>query len=214
MSEQAFDETFDFVVVGSGGGSMVAGLVMRSVGKSCVVLEKMPRIGGTTSRSGGVMWIPNNPFMKADGVEDSFEKAMTYMEATAGQSVDAPGTTRERRAAYVTEGPKMLDFMIRNGIKLRRTPWWPDYYDDRPGGSVPGRTVIADLFDVNELGAWKDKLEPNFMKVPAYHNEGFEIGLMKSSWKGKVAMMKVGWRIVLAKPASSGLRPAGRCRDG
>ena len=52
MSELEFDETFDFVVAGSGGGSMCAGLVMRSLGKSCVVLEKMPRIGGTTSRSG------------------------------------------------------------------------------------------------------------------------------------------------------------------
>ena len=59
-----FDETFDFVVVGSGGGSMCAGLVMRAAGKSVVVLEKTDLLGGTTARSGGVMWIPNNPLMK------------------------------------------------------------------------------------------------------------------------------------------------------
>lgn len=199
MDESAFDEVFDFVVVGSGGGSMCAGLFMRTVGKSVVVLEKAPRIGGTSSRSGGVMWIPNNRFMKEDGVEDSYEKAMTYMEATAGQSVDAPGTTPEKRAAYVTEGPKMIDFLVGQGIKLMRCPWWPDYYDDRPGGSVPGRTVIADMFDANELGEWKDRLEPNFMVVPAYHYEGFEIALMKSSWKGKLTMFKVGLRIAAAK---------------
>ena len=69
----AFDEFFDFVVVGCGGGSMCAGLVMRSAGKSVLILEKTPLVGGTTARSGGVMWIPNNPFMKRDGVEDSFE---------------------------------------------------------------------------------------------------------------------------------------------
>ena len=199
MSDLQFDETFDFVTVGSGGGAMCSGLVMRSLGKHVVVLEKMPRIGGTCSRSGGVMWIPNNRFMKEDGVEDSYEKAMTYMEATAGQSVDAPGTTRERRAAYVTEGPKMIDFLVENGIKLRRVGYWPDYYDDRPGGSAPGRTVIADLFDTNELGAWRDRLEPNFMKIPAYHFEGFDIALLKSSIKGRLAMLKVGWRIVWAK---------------
>jgi len=34
-----FDEMFDFVVVGSGGGSMCAGLLMRSAGKSMVILE-------------------------------------------------------------------------------------------------------------------------------------------------------------------------------
>ena len=214
MSEQQFDETFDFVVAGSGGGSMVSALVMRTMDKSVVVLEKMPRIGGTTSRSGGVMWIPNNPFMAEDGIADSFEQSMTYMEATAGQSLDAPGTTKERRAAYVTEGPKMIQFLVKNGIKLRRMAWWPDYYDDRPGGSVPGRTIIADLFDTNELGAWRDKLEPNFMKVPAYHFEGFDIALMKSSFKGRIAMLKVGWRIVMAKLTGKRWTSAGGALQG
>ena len=199
MSDIQLDEEFDFISVGSGGGSMVSALVMRAMDKSVVVLEKMPRIGGTTSRSGGVMWIPNNHFMQQDGVEDSYEKSMTYMEATAGQSVDAPGTTKERRSAYVAEGPRMVEFLVRNGIKLQRVGWWPDYYDDRPGGSVPGRTIIADLFDTNELGEWRERLEPNFMAIPAYHYEGFDIGLMKSSYKGRLAMLKVGLRIVMAK---------------
>jgi len=214
MSELTFDETFDFVVVGSGGGSMCAGLIMRSVGKSVVVLEKAPLIGGTTSRSGGVMWIPNNPFMKQEGVEDSYEQAMQYMEATAGQSLDAPGTTLERRSAYVTEGPKMLDFLVKQGIKMRRCAWWPDYYDDRAGGSKKGRTVIADLFDTNELGPWRDKLEPNFMVIPAYHDEGFEIAIMKSSWKGKLAMFKVGLRITMAKLTGKRWTQAGGALQG
>ncbi|HEX7819512.1 MAG TPA: FAD-dependent oxidoreductase [Sphingobium sp.] len=200
MSDHGFDEVFDFVVVGSGGGSMASALFMRSIGKSVVVLEKMPQVGGTTSRSGGVMWIPNNRYMKEDGVEDSHEQAMTYMEATAGQSVDAPGTTREKRNAYVAEGTKMIDFLVEQGIKMRRCPWWPDYYDDRPGGSVPGRTIVADLFNVNELGEWRDRLEPNFLRnIPAYHYESFEVGLAKTSWRGKAMMMKVGMRMIMAK---------------
>lgn len=214
MSGQDFDETFDFVVVGSGGGSMCAGLMMRSLGKSAVVLEKAPLIGGTTSRSGGVMWIPNNRFMKEDGIEDSYEKAMTYMEATAGQSLDAPGTTPAKRSAYVTEGPKMIDFLVDQGIRLQRPPHWPDYYDDRPGGSVPGRTVIADLFDTTELGAWSDRLEPNFMVIPAYHYEGFEIALMKQSWKGKLAMLKVGLRIAASKLSGKRWTTAGGALQG
>ena len=39
------DETFDFVVVGSGGGSMCAGLVMRNAGKDVVILEKTDMVG-------------------------------------------------------------------------------------------------------------------------------------------------------------------------
>ena len=99
-----FDEEFDFVV-GSGGGSMCAALVMRKAGKSVLILEKTDLIGGTTSRSGGVMWIPNNRFLKEAGIEDSYERATDYMEATAGQSVDAPSTSLEKRRAYVTETP-------------------------------------------------------------------------------------------------------------
>ncbi|KHK90147.1 FAD-dependent oxidoreductase [Novosphingobium malaysiense] len=214
MSDLEFDETFDFVVVGSGGGSMCAALYVRTLGKTVTVLEKMPLIGGTTSRSGGVMWIPNNRFMKQEGIEDSFEKSIEYMEATAGQSIDAPGTSLEKRRAYVAEGTRMVDFLVDQGIKLRRAPLWPDYYDDRPGGSVPGRTVLADIFDTNELGEWRDKLEPNFLSVPAYHSEGFELALMKSSWKGKLAMLKVALRMVGAKLTGKRLTQAGGALQG
>jgi 3-oxosteroid 1-dehydrogenase len=54
------NETYDFVVVGSGGGSMCAGLVMRKAGKSVLVLEKTDLLGGSTATSGGVLWIPIN----------------------------------------------------------------------------------------------------------------------------------------------------------
>ncbi|MCB2076893.1 MAG: FAD-binding protein [Novosphingobium sp.] len=214
MSDGNFDETFDFVIVGSGGGSMCAALVMRSVGKSVLILEKTDLIGGTTARSGGVMWIPNNRFMKEDGVEDSYEKAMQYLEATAGQSLDAPGTSREKRSAYVTEGPNMIDFLVGQGIKLRRAPSWPDYHDELPGSSVPGRTVLADIFDTTELGEWQGKLRPNFMSVPAYHSEGFEISTFKSSTRGKLTMLKVGLRGAAAKLTGKSLTQAGGALQG
>lgn len=214
MGNPTFDEVCDFVVVGSGGGSMCAALYLKTVGYSTVILEKTDLAGGTTARSGGVMWIPNNRFMKEAGVEDSYEKAMAYLEATAGRSDDAPGTSYEKRKAYVTEAPKMVDFLVAQGIKLRRAPSWPDYYDERTGSSVPGRTVLADLFDLNELGEWKKKLRPNFMKVPAYHSEGFEISTFKSSFRGKVTMVKVGLRAALAKLTGKDPAPAGAALQG
>src|SRR3546814_3154475 len=93
-----FDESHDFVVVGSGGGSMCAGLVLREAGKSVLIVEKTGQVGGTTSRSGGVMWIPNNPIMKRDGIVDSDERAATYLDAVLGDAVDAPGATPARRS--------------------------------------------------------------------------------------------------------------------
>jgi 3-oxosteroid 1-dehydrogenase len=205
---------FDFVVVGSGGGSMCAALYMHSVGYNACILEKTDLVGGTTSRSGGVMWIPNNRFMQEAGIPDSHVKAVQYMEATAGKSKDAPGSTYERRLAYVTEAPKMIDFLVRQGIKLRRAPAWPDYYDELPGGSVPGRTVLADIFNLNELGEWKKKLRPNFMEVPAYHSEGFEISTFKSSLRGKLTILKVGLRVLWSKLMGRELTTAGGALQG
>jgi 3-oxosteroid 1-dehydrogenase len=199
MSE--FDEIYDFVIVGSGGGSMCAGLLMRTVGKKVLILEKTDLIGGTTSRSGGVMWIPNNPFMARDGVEDSLEKATTYLNATLGTPVGVPGSTLERRRAYLNEAPRMIQFLVAQGIKLTRVREWPDYYDDLPGGSVAGRTVVAELFDTNELGEWQQKLRPSFiaLPVPATLEEMMELPSLKRSWAVKFLMLKLVLRGAVAR---------------
>jgi 3-oxosteroid 1-dehydrogenase len=214
MSHQAFDETADFVVIGSGGGSMCSALYMRSVNRSVIILEKTDLVGGSTARSGGVMWIPNNRFMALDGVDDSFEKALTYLEATAGSSANAPGASPERLRTYVTEAPRMVDFLVDQGVKLRRIKYWPDYYDDRPGGSAPGRTVIAELFNASELGEWRERLRPNFLQLPGALDEFFTLGTFKQSWAGKSMMLKIGLRAVLAKLTGKHWVPAGAALQG
>ena len=209
-----FDETQDFVVVGSGGGSMCAGLYLRSKGKSVLILEKMGFVGGTTARSGGVMWIPNNQFMKRDGIEDSFEKAKTYLDAVVGTSDDAPGTSPERRETYLREAPQMVEFLMDQGIKLTRVSYWPDYYDDRPGGSAPGRTVVAELFNKNELGPWKDKLQPGFLPVPAMLEDSLKLPYFKLSWESKLIMLKVGMRMILSRLTGKSWVSAGAALQG
>lgn len=212
----SFDEVVDFVVVGSGGGSMCAGLVMRSLGMSVLILEKTDLVGGTTARSGGVMWIPNNPFMKRDGVEDSFEKAATYLDGVIGNPADAPGASRERRRAYLTEAPRMVEFLVSQGIKLARVAEWPDYYDERPGGCVPGRTVVAELFNVNELGTWKDKLRPSFvaLPLPASLEEAMELPSLKQSWRVRLLVLKLMLRGVAAKLTGKHWVAAGAALQG
>ena len=115
----ACDEMFDWVVVGSGAGSMASALVMRQAGKSVVILEKEPFIGGTTAKSGGVMWVPNNRFMREAGIADSAEAAITYLDAVvAGEGGDTPGSSHEKRLAYVNEAPKLIDFLVEQGVAL------------------------------------------------------------------------------------------------
>ena len=72
-------QEFDVVVVGSGAAGMVAALTAAHQGLSTVVIEKAPHFGGSTARSGGGVWIPNNEILKRDGVTDTPEAARTYL---------------------------------------------------------------------------------------------------------------------------------------
>lgn len=209
-----FDETFDFVIVGSGGGSMCAALLMRRLGKSVLIVEKTGLLGGTTARSGGVMWIPNNRFMKRDGAEDSFEKAALYLDALVGDAADTPGATRERRHAYLQQAPRMIDFLVEQGIALDRIDNWPDYYDERPGGSKRGRVVVADPFDTNELGAWKQKLRTGFLSMNASMEEALMVRTYKQGWAGRKEIVKIGFRTIAAKLTGKSYVAAGAALQG
>lgn len=192
------NETFDFVVVGSGAGSMCAALVLRAAGKSVLILEKAELVGGTTATSGGVMWIPNNRFMKAAGVPDSREQAIAYLDAAVGDHADMPGASRERRAAFVDAAPQMIDFLVENGIRLRRLPSYPDHYSVA-GASVPGRTVVSELFDARQLGEWRSKLRPGFLPLPANLDEAMQLPLMKRSKAAKKVLFRVIGRALADK---------------
>ncbi len=208
------NEVFDFVVVGSGGGSMCSGLVMRKAGKSVLILEKTDLVGGSTAKAGGVMWIPNNRFMKSEGIPDTFEQAEAYLDAVVGDHNDAPGATRERRRTYLREAPEMIDFLVSQGIKLRRSPYWPDYYDERPGGCEPGRTVVAELFDVNELGPWKTKLRPNAFQIPTIIYEATELPLVRISWRARRIALQTALRGFTAKLTGKHWVTAGAALQG
>jgi 3-oxosteroid 1-dehydrogenase len=209
-----FDETFDFVVVGSGGGSMCSALVLRQAGKSVLILEKTPLVGGTTARSGGVMWIPDNRFMKRDGVPDSQQAANAYLDAVVGDHNDTPGASRERRQTYVAEATKMVDFLVDQGIRLNRVSYWPDYRDEAPGGSEQGRTVVAELFDVNELGDKKAMLRPNFIPMMSTLDEMLKLRFIKKSWESKRIAVRFVMRTILAKLTGKHYVTAGAALQG
>ena len=208
------DEQFDFVVVGSGGGSMSAALVMREAGKSVLVLEKTDLLGGSTAKSGGVMWIPNNRFNAAEGIEDSLEKAEEYLNAVVeAYPGDAPGTSREKRRTYIVEANAMIDFLMRKGIPFEKAPKWPDYYDDRPGGMLT-RTVHAKLFNVNELGEWKHKLRPNSFPYPLPIFDGVMLPLIKRSWTARRLAVTMTLRNWLGKLTGKKWVTAGAALQG
>lgn len=207
-----FDETFDWVVVGSGGGAMASSLLMREAGKSVAVLEKTKYAGGTTCKSGGVMWLPDNPFM--DPGEDSVEQGVKYLDSLVGDGADKPGTSPEKRRAYIVEGRKMMEFLLKKGVKLQRgSRFWPDYYDEYPGGSKTSRTVVAPPFNKNELGEWAPKLRQGMLEMPVLLDDGMKLPFMTGAEKAKF-YAKVGAQVIAGKLTGKHWVTAGAALQG
>ncbi|HEX7822274.1 MAG TPA: FAD-dependent oxidoreductase [Sphingobium sp.] len=208
-----FDETFDWVVVGSGAGSMSSALVMRQAGKSAVILEKTKFVGGTTAKSGGVMWIPNNRFMNPG--EDSAEKAITYLDTVVGDDSAFPGTTHEKRLAYVNEAPRMLDFIVSQGIELERaSEFWPDYYDELPGGCKTSRCVTAKYFNLRELGPWEKKVRPGFAPFPVKLDDGMRSNFRRKSKEMAKLYRDIVLRTIIGKLTLKNYTAAGAALQG
>jgi 3-oxosteroid 1-dehydrogenase len=153
--------------------------------------------------------------MKRDGIEDSYEKATAYLDNIVGNHKDTPGASRDRRHTYLTEAPSMVEFLVRQGIKLTRVSYWPDYYDEVPGGVEAGRNVVPRLFNVNELGPWKKKLRSGrFAGLPAETEEALQLPYYKRSWKSKWLVLRVGVRGFVAKLTGKQWVPAGMALQG
>ena len=74
-----WDTSVDLVIAGSGGGGLLAAIAAIDAGLEPLVIEKMPTVGGSTGMSGGIVWMPNNPLMRAEGVADSYDDGMAYL---------------------------------------------------------------------------------------------------------------------------------------
>ena len=153
-----WDTTVDFVIAGSGGGGMVAALAAADAGAEALVLEKQALVGGSTCMSGGIVWIPNNPLMQAEGVPDSYEDAMAHFETVVGDV--GPCSSFERRHAFLTAGPEMTTFLQRLGVRLVTCPGYSDYYSNLKGGHDVGRGIEPVPWDGRALGPWLPKLQP------------------------------------------------------
>jgi len=138
----------DVLVVGSGAGGLSAAVCAAHRGLDVLVVEKEPVFGGTTARSGGWMWIPCNGPARRAGVEDSPEKARTYLKHETGDHFDAA-----RVDAFLEAGPRAVEFFeTKTALQFDLGPTFADYHPDAPGGMPGGRSIVARPFDGRELG--------------------------------------------------------------
>ena len=147
-TDQPIPEEVDLIVLGSGVAGLTAAVSASLVGLKAIILERSGEIGGTSARSSGTVWIPDNHHMRAHGWDDDAVQAEAYLEALVADRGD-----RAMRRAFLDAGPKMLaDLEDRAGISFRPYLTAPDYRQEHPGAVSGGRALEPLPFDGRELG--------------------------------------------------------------
>lgn len=188
---------YDLIIVGSGAGALVAAVKAKAAGLRPLLIEKTELIGGSTALSGGILWLPNNPLMAREGIADSRAESITYLQNfTRDDDLDS---TPARRAAFVDAIPEMIAAMETQGMKYRNCHGYCDYYDHLPGGNAFGRSIQAELFNLNELGAWKSRFRRSPGAMPLATSEAQCLLLMKRTSAGAKMAARLGARVAVQK---------------
>ncbi len=143
----AVEETYDVIVVGSG-GALVGAYAAASRGLRTLVVEKTDRIGGTVAYSGAGLWFPGSAPLRRAGVSDDVEPARTYL-----RDIIADPSREALQDAYLATAPQLVD-------ELEANPSFgpfdygpvPDYFFGRPGATDEGRTIFPVDIPAAELG--------------------------------------------------------------
>ena len=61
----------EIVIIGAGGAGMTAAIMLQQAGKDFVILEKMPYVGGNTTKATGGMNASETHYQKEQGIDDS-----------------------------------------------------------------------------------------------------------------------------------------------
>ncbi|MEP3226234.1 MAG: FAD-dependent oxidoreductase [Parasphingorhabdus sp.] len=145
----------DVLIIGAGAAGLTAALAAHEAGGRVTIIEKQAKLGGTAAISGGIVWIPGNRQMQAQGLDDSIDDALAYF-----RSLDHGDIDENTLAAFVKESPNALAFLEdMDAARLSMLEGYPDYYLDRPGAKPDGgRALDNELFDFSVLGDWADTI--------------------------------------------------------
>ena len=177
MGQALGEDTFDFIVIGSGAAGLVGAITASRRGLRPLIIEKADHWGGTTATSGGVLWVPGNDLMAAQGEPDSAADARAYVHALIGEDADERQVSKAD--AFLENAPQMARMLGEEGVSWIRSSDHPDYY---PGtrGHGKGRTLESAPLDGRKLGPQFETMRLSELDMPAIHSGQF--GTLTRTW--------------------------------
>lgn len=180
MGEYHWNYEKDIIVIGSGAAAYSAAITSAQLGSQVIMVEKGTLYGGTTLRSGGGFWIPNNHFQNEKGIIDSKEDATRYMARYSfpqlynpeDSLLGLPENEYNLISTYYDTASKMVEFFRDIGAlkSIQEINWTGkpqvDYMDHLPENKgIRGRVLYSEGPDgklaygselIRQLKAWAD----------------------------------------------------------
>ena len=193
ITNEQWDREVDVLVVGTGNGGLTAALCNWEMGtRDVLLIEKGPKIGGTSATSGGGIWVPNSHYAQEAGAQDSREAAKAYLTHTLFGE-DVPETLID---AYLDNGPKMLRFLHdRTDVRYESLEHYPDYYTDMEGAREGHRSLEPSPVMASELGTnwrnmtWTHHMMRMFNRIHFTQVEAHTLMVQLPGWKRLLAGM-------------------------
>jgi 3-oxosteroid 1-dehydrogenase len=151
-----WDDEVDLICLGSGISGCAAAITAAEAGLKVTLLEKSPKLGGTTTWSLGIVWVGNSDLARAKGVNDTAAETRAYLDYLGGGRND-PEVTQ----SFVDHAPEALQYFE----KVAQVPFYlveklPDHYYPAGAGSKPfGRSHQVRLFEGSSLGVRQKQLD-------------------------------------------------------
>ncbi|MCF2573855.1 FAD-dependent oxidoreductase [Brevibacterium sp. UCMA 11754] len=133
--------TVDVLVIGGGGSGMCAAISAATSGSSTLILEKQPKVGGSTGLSVGSFTAANTAYQYRAGVNDSIDYFIEDMKVANGD-FESRENQSLRRILAENAGPT-LEWLSSIGVAFLGPTPEPPYEKPRMHNVLPNSTAYV-----------------------------------------------------------------------